>query len=31
VVFYPDNSIGFEKPETFERDFEPVQDLQQAA
>jgi hypothetical protein len=31
VVFYADNSIGFEKPETFERDFEPVQDLQQAA
>jgi hypothetical protein len=31
VVFYADNSIGFEKPETFERDFEPVQELQQAA
>ena len=24
VVFFADNSIGFEKPETFERDFDPL-------
>jgi hypothetical protein len=24
VLLFADNSIGFEKPETFERDFEPV-------
>jgi hypothetical protein len=24
VIFHADNSIGFEKPETFDEDFEPV-------
>jgi hypothetical protein len=31
VVLFADNSIGFEKPEKFERDFEPVKELPLAA
>jgi hypothetical protein len=33
VVLFADNSIGFEKPEKFEQDFEPVavEELQHAA
>ncbi|MCW2078008.1 UNVERIFIED_ORG: hypothetical protein M2193_000183 [Bradyrhizobium japonicum] len=31
VVFYADNSIGFEKPEAFERDFAPVEEISLAA
>ncbi|MGX9944875.1 hypothetical protein ACTG4Q_20640 [Bradyrhizobium denitrificans] len=31
VILFADSSIGFEKPETFERDFEPVKELQLAA
>jgi hypothetical protein len=31
VVHFADNSIGFEKPETFERDFAPVKELPLAA
>ncbi|TYO65516.1 hypothetical protein FXV83_16425 [Bradyrhizobium hipponense] len=31
VILFADNSIGFEKPEKFERDFAPVKELPLAA
>ena len=31
IVLFADDSIGFEKPEKFERDFEPVKELPLAA